>query len=287
MGAAALHQGNIAEMEDRRRQNVHARLPQLPDGAGACTVEPLPGQARLGVDGPIHRALGVQVGLVPVRDDAGKSGGPRTARPSRTGHQQRVRVRLPARQHGDAHRGLRLRRPPMRDRGRGRHLQSQSTRPGTIDHQRHGGGQRQVVRDVRSNRAAAEARRRLEESKFQVADDESGVAKVEEMLGIENLYEHVNTPLVHHMDTERAFGQGALQARRRVRGGRRRGEDRRRVHRGVCWRAGGQLEGLHQVVERGQGGRPHQGRRMCATTTQNYFKMYEVVHDADGAEHTV
>src|SRR5439155_11354068 len=39
----------------------------------------------------------------------------------------------------------------------------------------------------------------VEESKFQVAITESGVAKVEEMLGIENLYEHVNTPLVHHL----------------------------------------------------------------------------------------
>src|SRR5438445_11625640 len=33
----------------------------------------------------------------------------------------------------------------------------------------------------------------VEESKYQVAVTESGVAKVEEMLGIENLYEHVNT----------------------------------------------------------------------------------------------
>src|SRR5439155_21340380 len=39
----------------------------------------------------------------------------------------------------------------------------------------------------------------VEESKFQVAITDSGVAKVEEMPGIQNLYEHVNTPLVHHL----------------------------------------------------------------------------------------
>ena len=46
----------------------------------------------------------------------------------------------------------------------------------------------------------------VEESKYQVAVTEAGVAKVEEMLGIENLYEHVNTPLVHHL-------QNALRAK--------------------------------------------------------------------------
>src|SRR6058998_3261941 len=39
----------------------------------------------------------------------------------------------------------------------------------------------------------------VDESKFQVAVTEAGVSKVEEILGIENLYEHVNTPLVHHL----------------------------------------------------------------------------------------
>ena len=35
---------------------------------------------------------------------------------------------------------------------------------------------------------------------------ESGVAKVEEALGLDNLYEHVHTPLVHHL-------QNALRAK--------------------------------------------------------------------------
>ena len=39
----------------------------------------------------------------------------------------------------------------------------------------------------------------VEEAKYQVAVTETGVAKVEEILGIENLYDHVNTMLVHHL----------------------------------------------------------------------------------------
>src|SRR6478735_10333661 len=46
----------------------------------------------------------------------------------------------------------------------------------------------------------------VEESKRTVAVTEAGVAKVEEILGIDNMYEHVNTPLVHHL-------QNALRAK--------------------------------------------------------------------------
>ena len=63
-----------------------------------------------------------------------------------------------------------------------------------------------------------------------VAVTERGVEKAEKFLGIENMYlaEHGN--LVNHL-IQCAEGRVALQARRRVRGDRRRGEDHRRVHR--------------------------------------------------------
>ena len=113
----------------------------------------------------------------------------------------------------------------------------------------------------------------VEESKYQVAVTESGVAKVEELLGIENLYEHVNTPLVHHM-------QNALRAKElykrdvayvvvdgevkivdeftgRVLEGRR------------------YSEGLHQAIEAKEGVRIKEENQTLATITiQNYFKMY-------------
>src|SRR5207253_2270981 len=40
----------------------------------------------------------------------------------------------------------------------------------------------------------------IDEQKRTVAVLESGVDKVEKELGVENLYEHVNTPLVHHLN---------------------------------------------------------------------------------------
>src|SRR5207302_1878939 len=46
----------------------------------------------------------------------------------------------------------------------------------------------------------------VDESKRTVAVTEEGVTRVEEMLGIDNLYEHVHTPLVHHL-------QNALRAK--------------------------------------------------------------------------
>jgi preprotein translocase subunit SecA len=46
----------------------------------------------------------------------------------------------------------------------------------------------------------------VEESKYQIAITESGVSKVEEILGVENLYDHSNTTLVHHL-------QNALRAK--------------------------------------------------------------------------
>ncbi|MGZ8614407.1 MAG: preprotein translocase subunit SecA, partial [Actinomycetota bacterium] len=39
----------------------------------------------------------------------------------------------------------------------------------------------------------------VEEAKYQIAITEQGVAKVEEILGVENLYDHSNTTLVHHL----------------------------------------------------------------------------------------
>src|SRR5256886_17393435 len=93
------------------------------------------------------------------------------------------------------------------------------------------------------------------------------------MLGIENLYEHVNTPLVHHMqnalrakelykrDVEYVVQSGEVKIvdefTGRVREGRR------------------YSEGLHQAIEAKEGVRIKEENQTLATITiQNYFKMY-------------
>jgi preprotein translocase subunit SecA len=113
----------------------------------------------------------------------------------------------------------------------------------------------------------------VEESKFQVAITESGVAKVEEMLGIENLYEHVNTPLVHHLqnslrakelykrDVEYVVQSGEVKIVDEFTG---------RVLEGRRY-----SEGLHQAIEAKESVRIKEENQTLATITiQNYFKMY-------------
>ena len=85
-----------------------------------------------------------------------------------------------------------------------------------------------------------------------VSITERGVAKAEKFLGIDHLYKAENGPLVNHLHPV-AEGRVALQARRRLRGGRRRGEDHRRVHRPHPRRP--PLVGGPAPGGRGQGGR--------------------------------
>ena len=70
----------------------------------------------------------------------------------------------------------------------------------------------------------------VDEAKREVIATEAGVSRVEEILGVPNMYDHTNIDLVHHLDVC-AAGQGAVPPRRGLRGQRRRGQDRRRVHR--------------------------------------------------------
>src|SRR5712691_1009485 len=125
----------------------------------------------------------------------------------------------------------------------------------------------------------------VEESKFQVAVTESGVAKVEEMLGIENLYEHVNTPLVHHMqnalrakelykrDVAYVVQNGEVKIVDEVTG---------RVLEGRRY-----SEGLHQAIEAKEGVRIKEENQTLATITiQNYFKMYDKLAGMTGTAKT-
>jgi preprotein translocase subunit SecA len=125
----------------------------------------------------------------------------------------------------------------------------------------------------------------VDESKFQVAVTEAGNAKVEEMLGIENLYEHVNTPLVHHLqnalrakelykrDVEYVVQNGEVKIVDEFTG---------RVLEGRRY-----SEGLHQAIEAKEGVRIKEENQTLATITiQNYFKMYEKLAGMTGTAKT-
>jgi preprotein translocase subunit SecA len=111
------------------------------------------------------------------------------------------------------------------------------------------------------------------------------VAKVEEMLQIDNLYEHVNTPLVHHMqnalrakelyklDVQYVVTQGEVKIVDEFTG---------RVLEGRRY-----SEGLHQAIEAKEGVRIKEENQTLATITiQNYFKMYDKLAGMTGTART-
>jgi preprotein translocase subunit SecA len=125
----------------------------------------------------------------------------------------------------------------------------------------------------------------IDEAKKTVAVTESGVAKVEDALGIENLYEHVHTPLVHHLqnalrakelyqrDVEYIVTNGEVKIVDEFTG---------RVLEGRRY-----SEGLHQAIEAKEGVRIKEENQTLATITiQNYFKMYEKLAGMTGTAKT-
>jgi preprotein translocase subunit SecA len=125
----------------------------------------------------------------------------------------------------------------------------------------------------------------VDEQKRTIAVLEDGVDKVEKELGIENLYEHVNTPLVHHL-------QNAIRAKELykrdvdyiVTGGEVKIVDEftGRILEGRRY-----SEGLHQAIEAKEGVRIKEENQTLATITiQNYFRMYDKLAGMTGTART-
>jgi len=125
----------------------------------------------------------------------------------------------------------------------------------------------------------------VEEKTRTVSVTEEGIRKVEAMLGVDNLYDHINTPLVHHL-------QNALKAKELYR----RDVDyvvtegqvvivdefTGRLMPGRRW-----SDGLHQAIEAKEGLRVRQENQTLATITlQNYFRMYEKLAGMTGTAAT-
>jgi preprotein translocase subunit SecA len=125
----------------------------------------------------------------------------------------------------------------------------------------------------------------VEEAKFQVAVTESGVAKVEQLLNVDNLYDHANTMLVHHL-------HNALRAKELYKR-----DDEYVVQNGevkIVDEFTGRIlegrrysEGLHQAIEAKEGVRIKEENQTLATITiQNYFKMYDKLAGMTGTAKT-
>ena len=125
----------------------------------------------------------------------------------------------------------------------------------------------------------------VDEAKRTVAITEEGVAKVEQLLGIGNMYESVNTPLIHHL-------QNALKAKDLFKRDREYivtdgevnivDENTGRVLSGRRY-----SEGLHQAIEAKEGVRVKEENQTLATITlQNYYRTYDKLAGMTGTAKT-
>ncbi|MCG8967245.1 MULTISPECIES: preprotein translocase subunit SecA [Streptomyces] len=122
----------------------------------------------------------------------------------------------------------------------------------------------------------------VDEKKRTVAIHESGVSKVEDWLGIDNLYESVNTPLVGYLNN-------AIKAKELFK------KDKDYVvldgevmivdeHTGRILAGRRYNEGMHQAIEAKEGVDIKDENQTLATITlQNFFRLYKR-HDHDGKE---
>ena len=124
-----------------------------------------------------------------------------------------------------------------------------------------------------SPRLARDVHYEIDEKKRTIAISEEGIAKVEEILGVENLYDHVNVDMVHHLeqsirakelyknDVEYVVEHGEVKIVDEFTG---------RILPGRRY-----SEGLHQAIEAKEGVRIKEENQTLATVTlQNYFRMY-------------
>ncbi|GII23578.1 preprotein translocase subunit SecA [Planosporangium mesophilum] len=125
----------------------------------------------------------------------------------------------------------------------------------------------------------------VDESKRTVAVTERGVARIEDRLGIDNLYESVNTPLVGYLnnaikakelykrDKDYIVSDGEVLIVDEFTG---------RVLHGRRYN-----EGMHQAIEAKEGVEIKQENQTLATITlQNYFRLYEKLSGMTGTAQT-
>jgi preprotein translocase subunit SecA len=125
----------------------------------------------------------------------------------------------------------------------------------------------------------------VDEAKRTVVPTEEGIGRVEEALGVENLYEHVNQNYVHQIqqalkakelfkrDVDYLVQQGEVHIVDEFTG---------RILEGRRW-----SEGLHQAVEAKEGVHIKEENQTLATVTlQNYFRMYNKLSGMTGTANT-
>jgi preprotein translocase subunit SecA len=290
MGATALHEGNIAEMKTGEGKTLVATMPAYVNalsgmGVHVVTVNDYLAKRDSEWMGAIYRFLGMSVGLIQAQ---------------MTPSQRRPAYAADITYGTNNEFGFDYLRDnmAMRDQDmvqRGHHfgivdevdsiLIDEARTPLIISGPVQDSAKWYVTFARLSPRLKREVDYEVDEAKRTVAVTEEGVSRVEDALGIDNLYEHVHTPLVHHM-------QNALRAKELykrdvdyiVKDGEVLIVDEftGRVLHGRRY-----SEGLHQAIEAKENVRIKEENQTLATITiQNYFRMYDKLAGMTGTAKT-
>jgi len=290
MGGIVLHQGRIAEMKTGEGKTLTSTLPlclnALTGGGGhLVTVNDYLAKRDSEWMGPIYRALGISVGLIQAQMS------PAERRPA---YAADITYGTNSEFGFDYLRdNMAMRAEDMVQRGHDYAivdevdsiLIDEARTPLIISGMVADSAKWYQVFARLAPRLGRDADYEVDESKRTVAITEGGVARVEEALGIENLYEHVHTPLVHHLqnalrakelykkDVDYIVQHGEVKIVDEFTG---------RVLEGRRY-----SEGLHQAIEAKEGVRIKEENQTLATITiQNYFRMYDKLAGMTGTAKT-
>jgi preprotein translocase subunit SecA len=290
MGAAVLHEGNIAEMKTGEGKTLVSTMPAYLNALGGGGVHMVTTNDYLAKRdsewmGPIFRALGIRVGLIQGQ---------------MTPEQRRPAYAAEITYGTNNEFGFDYLRDNMAMRAldmvqRGHHfaivdevdsiLIDEARTPLIISGMVADSAKWYQTFARLVPRLKRDVDYEIDEQKRTVSVLEVGVDKVEQELGIDNLYEHVHTPLVHHLqnalrakelykrDVDYIVTQGEVKIVDEFTG---------RVLEGRRY-----SEGLHQSIEAKENVRVKEENQTLATITiQNYFRMYEKLAGMTGTART-
>jgi preprotein translocase subunit SecA len=290
MGAVVLHQGNIAEMKTGEGKTLVSTMPALLNALGGNGVHMVTTNDYLAKRdsewmGPIFRTLGVSVGLIQG------SMAPEQRRPA---YSADITYGTNNEFGFDYLRDNMAMRPEDMVQ-RGHHyaivdevdsiLIDEARTPLIISGMVADSAKWYVTFARLAPRLKKDVDYEVDEQKHTVAVTEAGVERVEKELGVDNLYDHVNSHLVHYLnnalkakelyrrDDEYVVAQGEVKIVDEFTG---------RILEGRRY-----SEGLHQAIEAKEGVRIKEENQTLATITiQNYFRMYEKLGGMTGTART-
>ena len=274
MGGAALHLGYVAEMKTGEGKTLVGTLPAYLNalsgkGVHLITVNDYLAERDSEMMGRVHKFLGLSVGCILA--NMTPAAAPRAVQlRHHVRHEQRVRLRLPARQHGVVPGRAGPARPQLRHRRRGR-LDPRRRGPYAADHLRPRRPGHQVVRRLRQAGHAPDQGRggqpaqghrgdRRLRGRREEAHRRHPRARCRQGRGLAGHRQplRVGEHPARRLPEQRHQGQGTLQERQGLRRHRRRSHDRRRAHRPYPRRP--PLQRGHAPGDRGEGRGGHQGR---------------------------